>query len=550
MKMIRSLFFTIVLAICCAATSYSQDVKTVKARLQEATVYFSGAQLTHSASCLLSKGENQIVIEGLSPILDVNSLKIKASNGVLVSSSEYSTQFAKDNTSDAKTKKLQDSLTFYSVQLSEINTEIAILNKTIDLLQKGTEKSVSGSTQGLSSAELLAAMNNYGEKMRNLQAQLNKSAETQKKLTETIARLQQQINEETLKNAKNTGVLKLTLSAPVAGETVFSVTYISAAARWVPFYDIVITSVDKPVRIAAQSKVSQTTGMDWEKIKLTLSTSTPSNGKTAPLFNAWFLDFEKDMVVVAYGQQRKTMQNAFSYDLAEAAPMQLQMSDEVLAEKEATMDDYIVANENELNLTYNIDLPYTIPGNGREQRIDLQTKETEAEYKYYCAPKLDTETYLLAEISDWEKLNLLSGQAQITYDGNYIGKTFINTQQTNTKLTLTLGTDKRVSVKREKMQDFSSSKFLGNDVKQEFTYRIVVRFNRNNAVKMVLKDQYPLSTQKNIEVELLTKNTTPWTANVEELGVITWEEELKAGETREYRISYSVKYPKGSKVGL
>jgi hypothetical protein len=67
---------------------------------------------------------------------------------------------------------------------------------------------------------------------------------------------------------------------------------------------------------------------------------------------------------------------------------------------------------------------------------------------------------------------------------------------------------------------------------------------------MVLKDQYPISTQKSIEVELQTKETTPWTANREDLGVITWEEEFKAGETKTYQISYSVKYPKGSNLNL
>jgi uncharacterized protein (TIGR02231 family) len=201
-------------------------------------------------------------------------------------------------------------------------------------------------------------------------------------------------------------------------------------------------------------------------------------------------------------------------------------------------------------MVYNIDMPYTIPGNGKEQTIDLQTKETSAEYKYYCAPKLDTETYLLAEISDWQKLNLLSGKANITYDGTYVGETFLDARSTHEKLTLTLGTDKRVPVKREKMQDYSSTKFLGNDTKQVFTYKLTVKNNQNKPVKMVLKDQYPISTQKNIEVELLTKDTTPWTANKEDVGVITWKEELKAGETKVYQISYSVKYPKGTRLNL
>jgi uncharacterized protein (TIGR02231 family) len=216
----------------------------------------------------------------------------------------------------------------------------------------------------------------------------------------------------------------------------------------------------------------------------------------------------------------------------------------------SSMDDYVTEKETEMNMVYNIDLPYSIPGNGKEQTIDLQTKETTAEYKYYCAPKLDTETYLLGEIPNWEQLNLLSGKANITYDGTYVGETYIDARSTQKTLSLTLGTDKRVSVKREKLQKYSSTSFLGNDTKQVFTYKLTVRNNQNKPVQMVLKDQYPISTQKSINVELLTKETTPWTTNVESMGVITWEGELKAGETKEYQISYSVKYPKDSNLNL
>ena len=344
---------------------------------------------------------------------------------------------------------------------------------------------------------------------------------------------------------------------------------------------------------------------------MTLSTATPSNGKVAPLFSAWFLENYRPEPRLS----AEMAQNSYSYAMKEARSLEVSevlngsmvaeesgrdmlkkeaqlplyivdgvpvdaryaqsldplsiKNTEVLDRNSATgmygsrasngaviitlkskMDDFITQKDNELNVVYNIDMPYTIPGNGKEQTIDLQAKETTAEYKYYSAPKLDTETYLLAEISDWEKLNLLSGKANITYDGTYVGESFIDTRSTHSKLTLTLGSDRRVPVKREKMQDYSSTRFLGNDVKQVFTYRLTVKNNQNKPVKMVLKDQYPISTQKNIEVELISKDTTPWTANKEDMGVITWEEELKPGETKVYQISYSVKYPKGSNLNL
>ena len=250
------------------------------------------------------------------------------------------------------------------------------------------------------------------------------------------------------------------------------------------------------------------------------------------------------------------MQNSYSYS-KERLLSNMDSLEEISIKSEkissepnlGRMDDYVTESDNALNIVYTIDLPYSIPGNGKEQNIELQTKETKTEYKYYCAPKLDHATYVLAEISDWEKLGLLSGNANITFEGVYVGATYIDANSTHEKLSLTLGTDKRVSVKREKMQDFSATKFLGNDVQQTFTYKITVKNNQNRKIKMVLKDQYPISTQKKIEITLL-KETTHWTANKEDVGVITWEDDFEAGETKSYRISYSVKYPKEMKLNL
>jgi uncharacterized protein (TIGR02231 family) len=195
-------------------------------------------------------------------------------------------------------------------------------------------------------------------------------------------------------------------------------------------------------------------------------------------------------------------------------------------------------------------MPYTIKSDGKEQVIELEKQiVNNVEYKYYCAPKLDNETYLIAEISGWEKLNLMSGQANVTYDGTYIGQTGIDATSTNAKMTITLGNDKRISVKREKMKDFSSVDFSGTEAKIVLTYKITVRNNQNKSVTMILKDQYPLSTNKEIGAELLNKTTKP-TTNRKDIGVITWEETFKAGETKEYFISYSVKYPKGKTLNL
>jgi uncharacterized protein (TIGR02231 family) len=201
-------------------------------------------------------------------------------------------------------------------------------------------------------------------------------------------------------------------------------------------------------------------------------------------------------------------------------------------------------------MEYAIDLPYNIPGNGKEQIIDLKKYEVSAKYKYYCAPKLDENVYLVADIVDWEKLNLLSGQANVTYDGTFVGQTFLNTTSAEKILSVTLGTDKRVTVKREKLTDFSSVKFLGSDTRVTLTYRLTVKNNQNKSISLTLKEQYPISSQQDITVELIDKQTTTPTFNKKETGVITWESEITSGESKVYEISYSVKYPKDKKINL
>ena len=56
-----------------------------------------------------------------------------------------------------------------------------------------------------------------------------------------------------------------------------------------------------------------------------------------------------------------------------------------------------------------------------------------------------------------------------------------------------------------------------------------------------LYNQYPISTDKEITIELLDNGKAKVNA---ETGILTWDVKMSAGETKEFRISYKVKYPK------
>jgi uncharacterized protein (TIGR02231 family) len=211
------------------------------------------------------------------------------------------------------------------------------------------------------------------------------------------------------------------------------------------------------------------------------------------------------------------------------------------------LEEFVSVADNTLDLTFDIDLPMDIPTTGKEQTATLKVMDIPANYKHYAVPKLDKDAYLLAEVPGWEKLNLLPGSANIILEGTYVGKSFIDPNSTQDTLNLTLGKDKRVIIKREKMNDFSSTKFLGSSKLQKFTYQVTVRNTKNEITNMLLKDQFPLSTMKEIEVELVDAGGAEVKS---EIGVLNWRLSLKPNETRTVRFSYTVKYAKDKMLNL
>jgi TonB-dependent SusC/RagA subfamily outer membrane receptor len=583
------------------------QANNVNAVLKTATLFFQGAELTCSATASLAKGENEVIIGGLSPYIDQNSLKIKVSNGVIVSASEFSTDYLTKPATQLFIKQLQDSIEQLTAAVNTVTTQIKLNKSALELLQKGMESNMSLKEKSLPVVEMTAQLDFFKTKALSYEKAITDDINRQEKLNTALTRLKKQLQQEQGKNGVNTGVLKLALVAPAAVSATFTVSYFTPAARWIPYYDINVASVDKPIKLISRAKVSQTTGISWEKVALTLSSATPSRNRVAPLFETWFLNFytpralsaapamnslsydrnkEESMELAPTVQKTGAVNirgigevnhsipplyivNGVPYegDVNQLAPNMIK-SVTVLKKEEATelygtrgangvilitlkdMEDFIIAEEKNLNMEYAIALPYTVPGNGKEQIVDLKTSEVSATYSYYVAPKLDANVFLIAEIAEWEKLNLLSGMANITYDGTYIGQTYLNAASTDTHLSLTLGTDQRISVKREKITDFSSVKTLAADTKVTLSYRITVKNNQNKPVNVTLKEQYPISSQKTIIVELLTKETTPPAVNRTDIGVLTWETLLKEGETKVYQITFSVQYPKGTNINL
>lgn len=604
----RTYICLLLLAIFISSGSFANDEKnTVTASLKTVTIYRSGAEMVHTVKANLTKGNSELVIEGMSSYVDINSIQVNCPATVTILGVEFSNNYLSPEIINPVVKKLRDSLENLTGQLEKTDISIATTNDLLSVLK--SNKEIKGSQTGLSVAELMKLMDYYKLKSNELQTELSSLKNKKEKLLLLSQKINNQVKEEQNKNNKTGGRIILQLSAALEGDQEFTISYITQNAYWTPYYDIKAEDIKSPLQIIYKAKIVQTTGIDWKKVKLSLSTSTPSQYGAAPLLKSWFLSYinpvsvmERDLlksntinevvVTSAYSTKREARsqsgdilrlrgENSLSQnnvplyivngtimgasDYSKINPDAIQ-NVEVLQGPAAAalygsrgangaivvtlkdgLEDYVSVTDNALDVTYDIELPYDVPTNGKQQIATLKETSIPANYKYYAVPKLDKDAYLLAEVSDWEKLNLLPGEANIIFEGTYVGKSFIDPASTNDTLNLTLGKDKRVIVKREKLADYSSVKFLGLNKLQTITYEITVKNNKKDPITLLLKDQYPISTNKDIEVELLQSSDA---AINTEIGVLTWKIELAAGESKKVRIGYSAKYPKGKVLNL
>jgi uncharacterized protein (TIGR02231 family) len=148
---------------------------------------------------------------------------------------------------------------------------------------------------------------------------------------------------------------------------------------------------------------------------------------------------------------------------------------------------------------------------------------------------------LLAYVTQWEQYKLLEGEANIFFEDTYIGKSVLDVRFIKDTLSLSLGRDKGVVVNREKIKDMTSKKLIGAKKEETRAWRISVRNNKSQDIKMILLDQIPVPTLSEIEIDL--EESSRGRRN-KETGEIKWEFTLDAAKNKDLVLRYSIKYPK------
>jgi len=562
MKCILALFLVVSALNPCLA----QEINTIKiaSEIKKVTIFITGAEEQRAATVSLKKGRNKLVFTDISTVADQKSVQFnstKAFNLVSVSSEIDYISFVDNN---PRIKLLNDTLKQMQANVVDLQNELDAYQQEKQLLQKNTD--IKGEQDNLSVEELKAMAVYYRTRIMELNKIITDYNSKIAAINTILWRYNSQLAELNYKETIKSNQIIVIVDVDDATTMDVNLKYIVSNCGWQANYDLSAENTDGKINLKYKAKVFNNTGCDWNNVNLVLSTSDPNVSATAPALTPWYLnysnmnnssDYEKGDVYVVpqnrgydqyYSNDNMPVMNqnldGLTFSSGRGGNTQFSQFGTPTNTSPVSFTTIEVA---QLTREFTIARKYTIPSDSKPYLVDVSEHELPTTFTYKAVPKLDKDAFLLANIVGWEKLDLVPGPTNVYFANSFVGQSYINTANVEDTLRLSFGRDPKIEITRELQEEFSDKKVVGPNRKDSYTYEIKIKNNRDTPVQLSLFDQVPISQDSDIEVTINEISSAEHNITT---GGLKWIVTLQPGASANYKLSFTIKYPKDREIAV
>ena len=554
--------FTLALLFMVLSTYAENENKITNSEIKQVKIYTTGAVVTRTVKTTVDAGTTSLEFDNLSSSIDKQSVSVTGTGDVTILSVQYNLNYLNKEKVPMEIQAMKDSMEYFTHEIDKLNDLHSVYSEEETLIL--ANKSIKSDREGVTAENLTEMADFYRKRLSDIKAKLLDIEDKIAKLNLENDRINSQMQLLNVEEDKPTGSVIVTLSSNKRTQVNLDISYLIYEAGWTPLYDIRAKDISSPITLNYKANVQQKSGEDWKNVHIILSTGNPTISGVIPYLGPWHLNLytiakedegqdkrsknKAGKISVITGGTPTTGWNFQGGDGSEtrgARSGDTKYSLTVTDANAATTAQNISVSQNQFSVDFDINIPYTIPSDGKIYTVDVRQFEMKSDYSYHAIPKLDHDAFLIAHVTGWDTLNLLSGNANIFFENSFIGSSYLQLQNTNDTLEISLGRDKRIVINRENQKDYSSSQRIGSNQFKSLSYDISVRNTKSEAINIIIEDQIPVSDNKDFTVKMIENSKADYN---EKTGIVSWKLKVNPSETQKKKLAFSVKYPKKQEI--
>ena len=532
----------------------------ITSKIDAVTLFPRGAEITRLAQIELEEGEHLLVLTDLSPLLVESSLRVEGeADGslelgavdmrmVMITDEEASLEPDERRLLEQRIEKLEDEVRRIDGRMLSVQTRGSMMNNLAAMpVQIGAAQG-----QTIDWAEIYGLI---GEHLPKVQGEMVALEIERREMNKKIDDLRNQLEGEPLPYDQCYEVT-ISVNARRALKGQLGIRYQVRTAGWQPFYDarLLIEADDgQPIiDLVRRSQVHQSSGEPWQDVELTLSTTRPSGGTSAPELASDILDIVDespkllDQLLSTKVVSSEAVQTQAMPEGKRGAPRRpRRMSRRRAAERETEIE---LSN---FHGSFKVPTRVSLADNGETKKVRLGSERLKPRLQVRATPLIDETAFLYADFEFAGELALLPGEVALYRDNLYVGNGRLPLVNSGERHELGFGVDDKVTVKRVELKRAKGSHgLIKTENTDEFHFKITVNNHHKEMMPVRILDRIPVSNHEKLKVERLRDMSAPTHEDVDDKrGVLAYEFDLAQGGEEVLNIHYRLSWPKDERIG-
>jgi hypothetical protein len=281
----RHLLIALFVLVSIATSAKEQPVITT---ISAVKVFLSGAEVTRTGKADLPKGTATLVFAGLSEEVDPSNIQVSGSGAFTILGVQHRLNYLEQQQDRAEVTVFKDRIATLEADIERENSLLAVVEKEDARLSKNE---VVAGEQGLTLAQLQSINEYLRGRQESIAIKRIAIRHTITTLNEELGKVKLQLTQIQGKKTRPNSEVVVEVSANAAVSATLTLKYMVQSAGWSPTYDIRVADITKPMELTYKAQVYQSTGEDWDKVQLALSSGEPNRDAIMPTLYPWRLDF-------------------------------------------------------------------------------------------------------------------------------------------------------------------------------------------------------------------------------------------------------------------